>query len=74
MSSPAQIAIYAASHPNPELRSLWRSITEELAQVNPGLLRRISNQILLSRNDQPENARVAEQIDEIIANVAPVTE
>jgi hypothetical protein len=74
MSSPAQIAVYAASHPNPDLRSLWWSITEELAQVNPGLLRRISNQILLSRSDQPENARVAEQLEDLLANVTPVTE
>jgi hypothetical protein len=74
MSSPAQIAIYAATHPNPELRNLWRSITEELAQVNPGLLRRISNQIMLGRNEQPENARVAEQIEAILANALPVTE
>jgi hypothetical protein len=74
MSSPAQIAIYAATHPNPELRNLWRSITEELAQVNPGLLRRISNQIMLGRNEQPENARVAEQLEAILANALPVTE
>jgi hypothetical protein len=74
MSSPAQIAIYGATHPNPDLRNLWHSITEELAQVNPGLLRRISNQIMLGRNEQPENARVAEQIEEILANVLPVTE
>jgi NYN domain len=74
MSSPAQIAIYAATHPNPDLRNLWRSITEELAQVNPGLLRRISNQIMLGRNDQPENARVAEQLEAILANALPVTE
>jgi hypothetical protein len=74
MSSPAQIAVCAASHPNSDLRSLWWTITEELAQVNPGLLRRISNQILLSRSDQPENARVAEQLEAILANTTPVTE
>jgi hypothetical protein len=74
MSSPAQIAIYAATHPNPDLRSLWQSITEELAQVNPGLLRRISSQIMLSRSDQPENLHVAELIDAILVNNTPVAE
>jgi uncharacterized LabA/DUF88 family protein len=71
MSSPAQIAIYAATHPNSELRTLWQTITEELAQVNPGLLRRIANQIMLSRTEWPENARVAEQIENILVNLAP---
>lgn len=66
MSSPAQIAVYAATHPNADLRRLWHSITVELAQVNPNLLRRISNQISLSRSEYPENARVAEQIDGIL--------
>jgi hypothetical protein len=64
MSSPAQIAVYAATHPNPDLRRLWVRITAELAQVNPGLLRRIANQLMLSRTEQPENARVAEQIEQ----------
>lgn len=71
MSSPAQIAVYAANHPNTDLRRLWQSITEELAQVNPGLLRRIANQIMLNRSDWPENARVAEQIETILANLNP---
>jgi uncharacterized LabA/DUF88 family protein len=71
MSSPAQIAVYAAMHPNPDLRRLWQHITADLAQVNPTLLHRISNQLTLSRADTPENARVAEQIEAILANVAP---
>jgi hypothetical protein len=71
MSSPAQIAVYAATHPNPDLRKLWQKITVELAQVNPGLLHRISNQIMLTRSDSPENARVAEQIESILANLNP---
>jgi hypothetical protein len=68
MSSPAQIAVMAANHPNPDLRKLWQAITTELAQVNPSLLRRIANQIMLTRSDWPENARVAEQIEGILAN------
>jgi len=71
MSSPAQIAVYAATHPNSELRKLWQDITNELAQVNPALLSRIANQIMMSRSDWPENARVAEQIEDIIAKVTP---
>ena len=71
MSSPAQIAVYAANHPNSDLRRLWQRITEELAQVNPGLLRRISNQINLSRSDYPENARVAEVIENILSSQEP---
>jgi hypothetical protein len=71
MSSPAQIAVTAANHTNPELRRLWQHITEELAQVNPGLLRRISHQIMLNRAEYPENARVAEQIENILASLTP---
>lgn len=71
MSSPAQIAINAATHPNSDLRKLWHKITVELAQVNPGLLRRIANQIMTTRSDLPENARVAEQIQEILTNLTP---
>jgi uncharacterized LabA/DUF88 family protein len=71
MSSPAQIAIYAATHPNSDLRKLWYSITEELAQVNPVILERIGNQITLSSSDQPENLRVAEQISGILDSLTP---
>lgn len=66
MSSPAQIAVYAATHPNPDLRKLWHKVTADLAEVNPGVLRRIANQLMLSRTDHPENARVAEQIEAIL--------
>ncbi len=69
MSSPAQIAVYAASHPIPELRKLWHKTTSDLAEVNPAVLRRIANQLMLNRSDYPENARVAEQIQAILAEV-----
>jgi len=68
MSSPAQIAVFAATHPNPELRHLWERITEELAQVNPNLLRRIANQLMLNRSETPENIRVAEHIEVILSH------
>jgi hypothetical protein len=72
MASPAQIAVYASNHPNPDLRKLWNKTTVDLAQVNPGLLHRISNQLMLSRSEYPENGRVAEQIEAIIASVGAV--
>lgn len=70
MASPAQIAVLAATHPDPNLRRLWHRVTVELAQVNPGILRRIANQLLLSRSDHAENARVAEQLEAILSEVA----
>ena len=72
MSSPAQIAVYAATHPNPELRRLWQKITLELAEVNPGLLHRIANQIHLNRSEDPDYARVGDQINHILAETAAV--
>ncbi|MDI6696475.1 MAG: NYN domain-containing protein [Anaerolineales bacterium] len=70
MASPAQIAVYAATHPNPDLRKLWHKVTMDLAEINPGVLRRIANQLMLSRADHPENARVAEQLEAILAEVS----
>ena len=66
MSSPAQIAVYAATHPNSELRKFWQMVTTELARVNPGLLHRIANQLMLSRAENPEHGKVAEQMEEIL--------
>ena len=68
--SPAQVAIQIANHPDPELRQLWYDITVDLAKVNPGLLKRIANQIALSRSDWPENMKAAQQIDGILSNGA----
>lgn len=69
MSSPAQIAVYAATHPNPDLRKLWQRITIELARINPSLLRRITNQLMLNRADYPDYPRVADQIENILSGV-----
>jgi hypothetical protein len=71
MSSPAQIAVYAATHPNPDLRKLWHKVTVDLAEINPGVLRRIANQLMLNRTDHPENARVAEQVELILEEAQP---
>jgi len=72
MASPAQIAVYAATHSSPDLRKLWNKITVDLAQVNPGVLKRISNQLMLSKTEHPENGKVAEQIEQILMEVSPV--
>ena len=71
ISSPAQIAIIAANHPNPDLRKLWTRLTVELAKVNPGILRRITNQLMMNRTDGPESVRTAELIEEILADHSP---
>jgi uncharacterized LabA/DUF88 family protein len=71
MASPAQIAVYAASHPDPDLRKKWYKITFELAKINSGILRRIMNQLMLSRSEFPENENVATQIEDILQNVSP---
>jgi hypothetical protein len=65
-ASPAQIAVIAATHPKKELRDCWQEATTVLAQVNPGLLRRIADQIQINRGDYPESVQVAEQIRQMI--------
>jgi hypothetical protein len=72
-SSPAQIAVAAATHGDHRLRSLWQSITGSLAQVNPGLLRRIADQILLDNAESPDHIQVSEQIKHMLPDYAPVT-
>ena len=66
MASPAQIAVHAATHSNLDLRKLWHKVTSDLAMINPRVLQRIVNQLLLNKTDHPENARVAEQIEDIL--------
>jgi uncharacterized LabA/DUF88 family protein len=65
-SSPAQIAVAAATHPNPDLRRRWQLFTEALAKINQGLLRRIADQIILERGDSSEHALVAEKIHQML--------
>jgi uncharacterized LabA/DUF88 family protein len=69
MSSPAQIAIFASSHPSPDLRRLWLRLTQELAEVNPALLRRIATQLHLNRSEDPESARAGDQIEHILTSI-----
>jgi uncharacterized protein (TIGR00288 family) len=65
-ASPAQIAVIAATHPKKDLRDCWHEATSMLAQVNPGLLRRIADQIQINRGDSPGSLQVAEQIRQLI--------
>jgi hypothetical protein len=66
-TSPAQIAVIAATHANPELRAIWESATKALAGVNPSILRRVVNQLRLNQNES-DAAMVANKIEEMMAN------
>lgn len=65
-TSPAQIAVIAATHPNPELRAIWEAATKALAGVNPSILRRVVNQLRLNQNEG-EATTVANKIEEMMA-------
>src|SRR5690606_26820458 len=65
-TTPAEIAISASTHENPELQRLWFTMTQNLAEVNPGILRRVANQIRLNRSDSPVYTQVAETIEQML--------
>jgi len=65
-TSPAEIAVHAANYANQELSRLWFEMTQDLAQVNPGLLRRVANQIRLNRSDSPLFSQVADKIEQML--------
>ena len=65
-TSPAEIAVSAATHENQNLCKLWFTMTQKLAEVNPGLLRRMANQIRLNRGDSPHSAQVADSIEQML--------
>ncbi len=67
LKPPAQIAVLAATHSNPELRLLWQSATKTLAQVNPSILRRVANQMRTNQPESSDAAKVAQQIEEMMA-------
>jgi len=69
-ASPAQIAVAVATYPDATLHKRWRTITQDLAQVNPALLRRIADQIMLNRSESSEYAQVSEMISEIVEETA----
>lgn len=65
-TTPAEIAIRAATHDNSDLNALWFSMTSSLAEVNPGLLRRVANQIRLSRTESTVHQQIADQIEQML--------
>ncbi len=65
-TTPAEIAIRAASHEDPELCRLWFAMTNSLAEVNPALVKRVANQIRLNRTELPAAAQVADQLEQMM--------
>ncbi len=61
-STPADIAVTAASHIHADLRQKWLEATRALAAVNPSILRRIAEQIRATHPESAEHAAIADQI------------
>ena len=64
---PAQIAVQAGTHENPELRARWGERTKALAGVNTDVLFRVVDQIKHHFNDQPAALEVANHIASLVA-------
>jgi len=65
-TTPAEIAVRAATHEDPELCRLWFAMTNSLAEVNPSLVKRVANQIRLNRTEMPAAAQVADQLEQMM--------
>ncbi len=65
-ATPAQIAVLAANHENPQLRRRWQERTRALAEVNESVLRRLVEQIRHNYADQPAFIDAADQIVDIL--------
>jgi uncharacterized LabA/DUF88 family protein len=65
-TTPAEIAVRAATHENQELCSLWFHMTKGLGEVNPGLLRRVANQIRLKSSESPIYQQIADQMEQML--------
>jgi hypothetical protein len=65
-TTPAEIAVRAATHDDQELARLWFAMTTNLAAVNPGLIRRVANQIRLNRNEGSHYAQVADELEQML--------
>jgi hypothetical protein len=63
---PAQVAMYAVNHENQDLVAGWQQRTRDLAEVNPGVLQRVVEQIRHNYADQPAYMRAAEEIQHIL--------
>jgi hypothetical protein len=51
-----------------ELREKWQEATRQLAQISPDVLRRVAGQIRLVQGNSPQNAQVAEQIEQMVGD------
>ncbi|MFO7635097.1 MAG: hypothetical protein R6W76_21295, partial [Caldilinea sp.] len=65
-TTPAEIAVRAATHEAQELCSLWYTMSNALAEVNPGLVRRVASQIRLNRGESPMYAQVADTLEQML--------
>jgi hypothetical protein len=65
-TTPAEIALRAATHENQELCRLWFNMTNNLGEVNPGLLKRVANQIRLNRSESPVYQQIADQLEQML--------
>ncbi|HEY79726.1 MAG TPA: NYN domain-containing protein [Caldilineae bacterium] len=63
---PAQVAMHAVTHKHAELVEGWRKRTRELAEVNPGVLKRVVEQIRHNYPDQPAYLLAADAIQRIL--------
>jgi hypothetical protein len=52
-TTPAQILLKAANHPNKELRDHWRQLTADLSKVNPRLLQQIAGEARQPKSERP---------------------
>ncbi len=66
VATPAQIAVSVGAFPNEKLHKQWMVQTKSLALVNPGLLQRIIDQIMLNSSDSPEGIKVAEEMQAML--------
>ncbi len=66
---PAQVAMHAVTHENQELVDRWRQRTRELAEVNPGVLKRVVEQIRHNYPDHPSFMLAADEIQRILEEV-----
>ncbi|HQY90735.1 NYN domain-containing protein [Caldilinea sp.] len=65
-TTPAEIAVRAATHETPDLCGLWYAMSNALAEVNPGLVRRVASQIRLNRGESPTYAQVADTLEQML--------
>jgi uncharacterized LabA/DUF88 family protein len=65
-TTPAEIAVRAATHETPDLCSLWYAMSNALAEVNPGLVRRVASQIRLNRGESSTYAQVADTLEQML--------